>query len=124
MLLLENDTVKDLYTGHETIFPEDNYKFLNVVRALSTFNSTKPYLSRTGFISENNNRFVSSSYTSFLEDFYGNSYYGHVINQENYLRNYEKRGEAPSTSFDLEEIKRYVDEHYLDYYIQFNQKFL
>lgn len=91
MLLLDNADIKEIYLNHDFLSPEENYKLRNIVNTLTTFNATKPYLIKSGFINETNNRFICSSYTAFLEDFYDNKYYGFVINQSDYLAHYTKR---------------------------------
>lgn len=91
LLLMQNDTFKDLYYSYSPLQPEEYYVFANTRDILSAFSSTKSYILQSGFISHVNNRYISSECTSYKEDYFDNSYFGSVVNQSGYIDNYEKR---------------------------------
>ena len=80
LLLMDNQEFKDVCYATTPLSTAENYHFLNVVQTLTAFCATKPYLIQTGFINEINDRYISSSCTSFLKNYYSNSTFGNVIN--------------------------------------------
>lgn len=91
ILLMENAEFRNLYYSFSPLKPEEYYIFTNTRSVLSAFGAILPYISQVGFISEVNDRYISSRCTEFLDIYYGNAGYGTLINQKDYLKNYEVR---------------------------------
>lgn len=92
ILLMDNQTFRSTYFNHSPIKSSENYVFTNLLHTLSSYVATKSYILQAGYINTVNNRYISSAYTAFLEDFYDNTYYGNIVNSKNYLEHYKKRG--------------------------------
>ncbi len=92
ILLMDNQTFRSTYYNQTPLAASKNYLLLNIVRTLSSFVATKSYILQAGYVNTVNDRYISSAYTAFLEDFYDNPFYGSVINQGNYLADYQRRG--------------------------------
>lgn len=92
ILLMDNPDFRDLYYTVTTLDVTEYDRFVNAKTALTSFSTTKPYIYQIGFISEANDRYISSRCTEFLENYYNNPEFGSIINSTDYLEQYEKRG--------------------------------
>lgn len=105
-LLFDNPTFKSTYNEQDETVLSDYYLYETLCNTLSSFSNTSPYIRHVGFIATQKDRYISSEYTTALSDYYGNPYYGTIVNAADYIR-----------SYDFEPRNRYLQFQPLDVYM-------
>jgi AraC-like DNA-binding protein len=82
LILLNNASFKNLYFSSAPLSAADYYMLHDALLTLNAFTASKSFILQTGFVNPVNERYISSSCTSYLNDYYGNPSFGTILNRK------------------------------------------